>query len=173
MIKKLLPIILILIFGGAGVATGLMLKPAPEVPLSEVGPCGDDPNAAQDSAKKDASKASKSEANENLSFEYVKLNNQFIVPVIKGDIVRAVAVVALSLEVKTGTKDQVYAVEPKLRDTFLQALFDHASLGGFDGAFATTENLVRMRRSLKEHAVAVLGDIVNDVLVTDIARQDN
>ena len=173
MIKKLLPIILILIFGGAGVAAGLMLKPAPDVAHSEVGPCGDDPNAAQDSAKKDASKASKSEASENLSFEYVKLNNQFIVPVIKGDIVRAVAVVALSLEVKTGTKDRVYAVEPKLRDTFLQALFDHARLGGFDGAFATTENLVRMRRSLKEHAVAVLGDIVNDVLVTDIARQDN
>lgn len=94
-------------------------------------------------------------------------------PIIKGDIVRSVAIVALSLEVAEGAKDRVFEVEPKLRDVFLQALFDHASLGGFDGAFATTENLIRMRKTLKQNAVVVLGDLVNDVLVTDIARQDN
>ena len=146
MIKKLVPIILILVFGGAGVAAGLMLKP------------------------KDKSKPAKDGTEK---YDYVKLNNQFIVPVIKGDIVRSVVVVALSLEVTAGSSDAVYAIEPKLRDTFLQALFDHASRGGFDGAFATTENLIRMRRSLKENASKILGDIVNDVLVTDIARQDN
>ncbi len=173
MIKKLLPIILIVIFGGAGVAAGLMLKPAPEVAQAELGPCGDDPNTHAETAEESTPKESKPEGAEDVSFDYVKLNNQFIVPVIKKDIVKAIAVVAISLEVKAGTSDQVYSVEPKLRDTFLQALFDHASLGGFDGAFATTENLIRMRRSLKENAVAVLGDIVNDVLITDIARQDN
>ena len=171
--KKLLPIVLILIFGGAGVAAGLMLKPDPKETLAKLGPCGDDPNAQTSESKEVKSDRASGKPAEDLSFEYVKLNNQFIVPVIKGELVRSVAIVALSLEVKTGTKDQVYLVEPKLRDVFLQALFDHASLGGFDGAFATTENLIRMRRSLKENAVAVLGDIVNDVLVTDIARQDN
>ncbi|MGB7319327.1 MAG: flagellar basal body-associated FliL family protein [Planktotalea sp.] len=173
MIKKLLPIVLILIFGGAGIAAGLILKPEPKEAHAELGPCGDDPNAAGKTAKKDTHEADKPEAPEDVSFDYVKLNNQFIVPVIKNDTVRSIAIVALSLEVKLGTSDQVYAIEPKLRDTFLQALFDHASLGGFDGAFATTENLIRIRRSLKEQAVNVLGDIVNDVLITDIARQDN
>lgn len=173
MIKKLLPIVLIIIFGGAGIAAGLMLKPAPEAAQAELGPCGDDPNAHAEVAKEETPPETKPEGAEEVSFDYVKLNNQFIVPVIKKDIVKAIAVVAISLEVKAGSSDRVYAVEPKLRDTFLQALFDHASLGGFDGAFATTENLIRMRRSLKENAVAVLGDIVNDVLITDIARQDN
>ena len=164
--KKILPILLILLFAGAGVAAGLVLKPDDTLAENLQNPCGDDPN----------SKPEKTEAqqkDENASYEYVKLSNQFIVPVIKGDIVRSVAIVALSLEVKAGTKDSVFAVEPKLRDTFLQALFDHASVGGFDGAFATTDNLLRMRRALKQSANAVLGDIVNDVLVTDIARQDN
>ena len=173
MIKKLLPIGLVLVFAGAGIAAGLMLQPDPQELHSEAGPCGEDPNDAQDAAKRDEKSEPKAKDGESITFEYVKLNNQFIVPVIKGELVSAVAVVALSLEGKTGTKDMVYTVEPKLRDVFLQALFDHASLGGFDGAFATTENLVRMRRSLKERAVEVLGDIVNDVLVTDIARQDN
>lgn len=174
MIKKLIPIILIIIFGGAGVAAGLMLKPEePELVADLANPCGEDPNAHAETTEAKAAEPTKPKASEDVSFEYVKLSNQFIVPVIKGDIVRSVAIVALSLEVKTGTKDRVFEVEPKLRDTFLQALFDHASLGGFDGAFATTENLIRMRKALKQNAVAVLGDIVNDVLVTDIARQDN
>ncbi|MGH1577987.1 flagellar basal body-associated FliL family protein [Planktotalea sp.] len=168
MLKKLIPVLLILVFSGAGIAAGLMLKPDPDVKLADHDPCGEDPNAeAENAEEKEASKP------ENVSFEYVKLSNQFIVPVIKGDLVKSVAVVALSLEVAEGAKDKVYAVEPKVRDVFLQALFDHASLGGFDGAFATTENLLRMRRSLKEAGTAVLGDILNDVLVTDIARQDN
>ena len=164
--KKLLPILLILLFAGAGVAAGLMLKPDDTLAEDLQNPCGDDPNSKSE-------KAEAKQQDENASYEYVKLSNQFIVPVIKGDIVRSVAIVALSLEVKAGTKDSVFAVEPKLRDTFLQALFDHASVGGFDGAFATTDNLLRMRRALKQSANAVLGDIVNDVLVTDIARQDN
>lgn len=174
MIKKLFPIVLILIFGAAGIAAGLMLKPKPKETHGEMGPCGDDPNADKGKIADTAHvKDDSPKRPQDVSFDYVKLNNQFIVPVIKGDLVSSVAIVALSLEVKMGTKEQVYLVEPKLRDVFLQALFDHASLGGFDGAFATTENLIRMRRSLKERAVAVLGDIVNDVLVTDIARQDN
>lgn len=172
MIKKLLPIVVILVFGGAGVAAGLMLKPEAKETHAELGPCGEDPNAPEKSSEtKEAEEDT--DKREDVSFEYVKLNNQFIVPVIKGEQVKSVAIVALSLEVTTGTREQVYAVEPKLRDVFLQALFDHASLGGFDGAFATTENLIRMRRSLKQSATKVLGDIVNDVLVTDIARQDN
>jgi len=40
-------------------------------------------------------------------------------------------------------------------------------------AFATTESLIRMRKALKQAAVSVLGDVVNGVLVTDIARQGN
>lgn len=173
MIKKIIPVILILTFGGAGVAAGLILKPEDVSLQTEGNPCGDDPNGHSDMRSRGEETAKEPNAPENLSFEYVKLTNQFIVPVIKGDIVRSVVIVALSLEVETGTKEKVYKVEPKLRDTFLQALFDHASLGGFDGAFATTENLIRMRKALKQAATSVLGDAVNDVLVTDIARQDN
>jgi len=172
MLKKLIPILLILFFGGAGVAAGLLLKPEEAVGLAEGPPCGDDPNAKVADGPADTS-STNSETGEPAVFEYVKLNNQFIIPVIEGDVVRSVAIVALSLEVQIGTKDQVYLVEPKLRDVFLQALFDHASLGGFDGDFATSENLLRMRKSLKGSASKVLGSVVNDVLVTDIARQDN
>lgn len=179
MLKKLLLPILILLGAGAGVAAGLALQPAPEAEIeaAEMGPCGDDPNkddhAKKDSESKESSKDEKDIRPDDISFQYVKLNNQFIIPIIRKDVVTSVAIIALSLEVESGTTDAVYAVEPRLRDAFLQALFDHASVGGFDGDFATTENLLRIRKSLKRSAKAILGTIINDVLILDIARQDN
>ena len=64
--------------------------------------------------------------------EYVKLSNQFVVPVVKGKTVVSLVVLSLSLEVPEGQKDAVFRREPKLRDSFLQVLFDHANIGGFD-----------------------------------------
>jgi flagellar FliL protein len=82
-------------------------------------------------------------------------------------------VLSLSLEVAPGHTEDVYSREPKIRDAFLQVLFDHANSGGFRGSFTDGSNLVVLRRALQEKAVAVLGDIVTDVLITEIARQDS
>jgi hypothetical protein len=82
-------------------------------------------------------------------------------------------VLSLSLEVEAGSTEAVYQREPKLRDVFLQVLFDHANVGGFSGSFTDGSNLVVLRTSLKEAAALVLGTSVKDVLITDIARQDS
>ena len=58
MIKKLVPIILILVFGGAGVAAGLMLKPEDVAMLDADNPCGEDPNKMAEKPK-DKSKPAK------------------------------------------------------------------------------------------------------------------
>jgi len=82
-------------------------------------------------------------------------------------------IVSLSLEVKQGTTEQVYAREPKLRDALLQVMFDHANSGGFRGSFTDGSNLVLLRKALLEAAQKTLGDIVTDVLIVDIVRQDS
>ncbi len=105
--------------------------------------------------------------------EYVKLNNQFIVPVVEEGRVRATVIMALSLEVSAGTTEEVYAREPRLRDAFLQVLFDHANAGGFRGTFTDGANLVFLRSALKEAARKVMGESVSDVLISDLARQDS
>jgi flagellar protein FliL len=61
--------------------------------------------------------------------------NQFIVPVMKKGKVAAMVILSLSLEVKPGMTSKVYDMEPKLRDVFLQVMFDHANAGGFDGSY--------------------------------------
>ena len=55
----------------------------------------------------------------------------------------------------------------------LQVLCDHANIGGFDGAFTEAKMLNVLRSALREVAQRDLGsDVVNDVLILEIARQD-
>ncbi|XZQ29382.1 flagellar basal body-associated FliL family protein [Rhodobacter capsulatus] len=87
----------------------------------------------------------------------MKLNNQFVIPVIKKGAVASLVVLSLSLEVTVGSTEKVYAAEPKLRDVLLQVLFDHANAGGFEGSFTDTANMTDLRRALTEASQSVLG----------------
>lgn len=158
--KKLLPLILLLVGSGAGVGAGIFLRPAPD-PMAE--PMTEDTVSVA---------PAKAEDDADTDHEYVKLNNQFVVPVVDRDQVTALVVLSLSLEVPAGQKDAIYAKEPKLRDSFLQVLFDHANIGGFDGAFTNANNLDVLRGALREIAQKDMGDQITDVLIIDIARQD-
>lgn len=107
------------------------------------------------------------------TLEYVRLQNQFVVPVVREGRVRALVVVSISAAVRPGSKAAVFEAEPRLRDSFLQVLFDHANLGGFDGAFTAPEPMRDLRTALSEAGRRALPDVVRDVLITDIVRQDN
>lgn len=104
--------------------------------------------------------------------DFVKLNNQFVVPVVASGKVEALVILTLSLETAPGTRDLIYDIEPKLRDAFLQVLFDHSNMGGFQGAFTRSNNLDILRGALLEVAQRQIGHGVHSVLIVDIARQD-
>ena len=71
----------------------------------------------------------------NAGTEYVRLRNQFIVPVVRHGSVRSLVILVLTVEVTTGGSDAIFQHEPRLRDSFLRVLFAHANAGGFDGQF--------------------------------------
>jgi flagellar FliL protein len=169
--RKLLPILLALVGLGGGVGAGLMLRPAhdPEATAAEGHAEADEQGAPEAEAEADGERGEEHAAGP----EYVKMNNQFVVPVVEKGRVAAMVVLSLSLEVEAGNTEAVYTREPKLRDAFLQVLFDHANMGGFSGSFTDGSNLIVLRTSLKEAAGMVLGTAVTDILITDIARQDS
>lgn len=158
MIKKLLPVILALLGLGGGVGGGMVLRPAAEHPADP----GTEAAPAEGEAAADP---------ENVP-EYVKLNNQFVVPVLEDGRVVSMVIMALSLEVAKDSSESVYSREPKLRDAFLQVMFDHANSGGFKGSFTDGSNLILLRKALLEAAQSTLGESVKDVLISEIARQD-
>jgi flagellar protein FliL len=154
--RKLIPILLAVIGLAAGGGAGLVLRPHPE-----------------DASADETQPSPTTSPQEETLHDYVKLNNQFVVPVVEGGRVSALVILSLSLEVDPGASEQIYAREPKLRDAFLQVMFDHANAGGFRGTFTDGSNLVLLRSALREVAMKTMGTIISDVLIVDIVRQDN
>ena len=170
--KKLLPILLALIGTAAGIGAGVVLAPAPPAHEAGESAASEDGHEAQahDGAE-DHSEPGDAEGEDGN--EYVRMTNQFVVPVVGNDRVDSLVVLSLSLEVGPGGTEAVFAQEPKLRDVFLRVLFDHANIGGFAGNFTEQHRMDRLRRALWEAARNVMGKAVIDVLITEIARQDS
>lgn len=163
---KILPILIAVLGTGAGVGAGLFLMPKDASTYAETEVCLPqekpvEPEIADDTHEKPTTDR-----------EYVKLNNQFVIPVMSEDRVVALVVASLSIETSAGQTETVYGREPKLRDSFLQVLFDHANIGGFEGRFTDTARMDILREALLDAAQSVLGKDVSDVLITEIARQD-
>lgn len=146
--RILIPLVLGLLGLAAGAGAGFFLKPAAE------------PEA--ETPEEDV-----------VPPEYAKLNNQFVVPLLQDGQVVSMVILSLSLEVGAGSATLVYEREPKLRDLFLQVMFDHANAGGFRGSFTDGAALLPLRQALFEAAATVLPGVVTDVLIGDIVRQDN
>lgn len=189
--KKILPILLVLIGLGGGVMAGHVLKPAPKIDdkamdakdeHSEKDAHAEDSHAKDDSHATDDYKDASEEKDPlggptqpkdpDVSYEYVKLDQQFVVPVMSETRVAALIVMSLSIEVESGLTQEVFAREPKLRDAFLRVMFEHERAGGFKGVFTATKLMRDLRRSLRKTAQGIVGPAINDVLVTDILRQD-
>lgn len=167
---KLIPILMALVGLAAGGGAGLALRPPPQDTVTAT-QCGD---TDQPIATHSATLTPGHEADPAAqTHDYVKLNNQFVVPVVEDGNVAALVILSINLEVTLGSTEQVYAREPRLRDGFLQVLFDHANAGGFRGAFTQSNNMDVLRHALLETAQKSLGPLVSDVLIVDIVRQDS
>jgi len=124
--KLILPILLMLIGIGGGVGAGLALMPEPEIDdVAMENPCGDMPHDMEMTYEAKIDPIPLDER------EYARMNNQFVVPVVTNERVTALMVMSLSIEVATGGQEAVFSHEPRLRDAFLQVMFDliqHASI---------------------------------------------
>lgn len=163
----ILPLILLMLGVGGGVGAGLFLAPDEDV-LAE-NPCGIGDHVPADAHEDDDHNV---EPVALESREYARMNNQFIVPVVINEKVASLMVISLSIEVETGGQEAVFSHEPRLRDAFLQVMFDHANIGGFNGAFTATSNMRLLREALKNAADDVMQGHISDVLIVDIVRQD-
>ncbi len=170
--KKLIPLLLPVFGISAGIGAGLYLKPDTSSAPTEMHAADDTKPLNKGGTRSTDTLATDNHGSSDATLVYVKLNNQFIVPVIEGDKVASIVVLSLSIELNHSDSEAIYAKEPKLRDGFLQVLFDHSNMGGFAGAFTNTGKMATLRRSLLSVARRAVGDAVTDVLITDLARQD-
>jgi len=147
-----------------GIGAGWALRP-PVLPPTAGGSLLADPDAALAAAPPQRTRPEDPR-------DYVRMNNQFVIPVLNAGQVEAFLILALSLEVMPGSSEAVYSREARLRDAFLRVLFDHANAGGFQGNFTESTRMTTLRAALREAAQSVLGRAVTDVLIVDMVRQD-
>jgi len=83
--KKLIPIVFIILFTAAGFATGNFLKP-PQTPVEDTAEGTAEPGSEGEAV----SEAPQKKAAPQGPMDYVKLNNQFVVPIVTGDRVSSV-----------------------------------------------------------------------------------
>ena len=166
--KLMLPLILLLLGTGSGVGAAFFLKSdEPEHTADAVCTC-EEADLLAITPEDVASEALETPE----TTEFAKLNNQFVIPVVAAERITAMVVLSLSIEVQPGNKEVIFSAEPKLRDAFLQVMFDHANIGGFSGNFTVSTNMRILRQELLRAAKAVVGDNALDVLILDIVRQD-
>lgn len=176
--KLLLPVLLALLGLAGGVAAGHFLRPDPAPEPAPAAATGADAASAAAGAPASIPPADRLPGERpppydpTVERDYVRIDRQFLVPIVEREIVAAMMILSLSLEVEPGVGEAVLAHEPKLRDRFLQVMFRHAQAGGFTGVFTAGAPMRDLRGSLLEAARSVLGRGVHDVLVTDIMRQD-
>jgi flagellar FliL protein len=165
--KLILPLLLLILGTAAGAGVGLFLLPPPaKEDAADAAACPPPEAAGEDGHDLDALPL------HDTPSAFVPLDNQFIVPLLDTDRVAALVVLSISLEVPEGQEEQTLAAEPRLRDAFLQVLFDHANTGGFSGTFTATEPMRSLRLGLTTAAREVLGEAARNVLIVDIVRQE-
>ncbi|WP_375551011.1 flagellar basal body-associated FliL family protein [Rhodophyticola porphyridii] len=177
MIRILIPVVLLVVGLGGGIAVGAMMSGSDETAEEDTHAedaaddhSGDD--HGEDDSHGDDHGGDDGHGESSTELEYVRLNNQFVVPIVRHGTVRSMVVLSLTVEVAPGQNEAVFQREPRLRDAFLRVMFAHANAGGFDGSFTEAAAMMPLREGLREAAVGVLGDIASDVLIVDIVRQD-
>lgn len=180
--KLLAPIGLAVLGLGAGVGAGMALKPeppeaaadahgaAPPVHCEEGAHCE---AAAQPPDPFDPNAAPKPKPKPEGETANVPFEKPFVVPVFRKDKVAAMIVASIAIDLPAEDASKLEAVQPRLRDGFLAAMFRHSNSGGFDGAFTEGRKVEDLRSALLAAAQEVLGeDHVHDVLITEMLRQD-
>lgn len=153
--KKLLPILIIVIGIAAGAGAGMFLKPAPV--SDPVGSPADDGSTEQD---------------EKAERSFVKIGKQTIVPVVNDGETRALMLFELAVDVPATRVDQVHEMEPRLRDAFLRELFQMSYTGAFLTNFTEERVIEELRRNLTNAARTYLGHNQAEVLILDVMRQE-
>lgn len=190
----LIPLAMALLGAGFGGGAALALRPAaPEkpdaphdaAPEATSEPAAEAPEddgqakpapeeaAAHEEAAPEAAKGGKGGDGDAAAATFHQLNSQFVVPVIEGDRTRALVAISISLDLGPGGPEAAADQEPRLRDALLRVMFDHANTGGFSGGYTADHRLEALRAALVERARAILGPSLQDVLITNISRQES
>lgn len=103
---------------------------------------------------------------------YLKFKRQFVVPVMQRGEIDALVIMNLNYELDENAPDNIYTFEPKLRDAIVRELLSLSDAGVFGDDLTTPQSYELVRTALLEAGQDIVNEGIKDVLILDIARQD-
>ena len=103
---------------------------------------------------------------------FYKFKRQFVVPVMTQGKIEALVIMNLSLELNSNAPDNVYTLEPKFRDALTRELLRLSNKGVFGDALTSVESYEDIRSTLLSAIKSVVTEGIEDILILDIARQE-
>ncbi|MCI5043994.1 MAG: hypothetical protein MRY72_04795 [Aquisalinus sp.] len=172
MIKKVVPVVLMLVFVVGGIFAADMLRPSP------VATAHADDKYEKDGGKDDHGKdghdddhGDKYDAKPTAGNYYFDFSRQFVVPVMESGRVKSLVILDLNLEMDQSEADGMFSMEPKFRDALMRELLALSNEGYFSGQLTDPERYDDIQKALLRAARTVKDEIIS-VLILDIARQE-
>lgn len=103
---------------------------------------------------------------------YLKFNRQFVVPVMEEGHIASLVIANLVIEFDENAPSNAYNLEPKFRDALTREFLRMSNKGLFGDEFTSAESYEQVRDTLYEAAVVVMPEGIRNVLILDIAKQD-
>lgn len=134
----------------------------------------DDGHGKKDKKKKDSHGKSDGhgDASSADTINYLKFKRQFVVPVMHEGTIEALVIMNINLELGDDAPDYAYSFEPKLRDAITRELLGLSNDGIFGAQLTTANAYETIRQRLLEACQAVLTEGISDILILDVARQE-
>lgn len=103
---------------------------------------------------------------------YYKFSREFIVPVLNDGKVESLVILNINIEADSAVSQQLFSLEPKLRDTIMTALIKLSGDGHTLQNLTNAENYETIRSMLLMELKDVVPTGIENVLILDLAKQD-
>jgi primosomal protein N' len=108
----------------------------------------------------------------SIDIAYMKFKRQFVVPVMRDNKIQSLVLLNINLELKKSAPQNVYTLEPKLRDAIMRELLKLSHEGAFSSSLTSAATYDNLREALLNAVQSVIKDGVSNVLILDLMRQD-
>lgn len=103
---------------------------------------------------------------------YYKFSREFIVPVLNDGKVESLVILNINIEADSSISQQLFSLEPKLRDTIMTTLIKISGDGSTLQNLTNAENYETIRSMLLMELKDVAPTGIENVLILDLAKQD-
>lgn len=103
---------------------------------------------------------------------FYKFSREFVVPILKEERVESLVILNINLEADASISQQLFKLEPKLRDNIMTTLIQLSNDGRTFETITDVESYETVRALILKNLENVIAEGIHNVLILDMAKQN-